>query len=330
MELFSEVYGCYYAVVAEILRSAPLTRAQAEALAAGRGYGESVLQLIPKLLDSRDWPLLEERDGLFHSHLDRLPDLPVTHLERAWLKALLADPRLRLFLSDGQLARLEEALAGVEPLYRQEDIVYFDRFLDGDNYADPGYRRRLQAILAARADGTVLRLTYQAPKTGIHTGDHRPLRLEYSPRDDKFRIYTVKVQEDARHSCHILNLGRIVDLFPSEARYDGAFDVAEWRRRHRCAQPLLLQVTSERNGVERFMLEFSSYEKQSEYDEETGACTVRLWYQWEDETEVLIRLLGFGSVVRVLEPASFVTLMRERVARQAALLGFGPKGTVAP
>ena len=25
MELFSEVYGCYYAVVAEILRSAPLT-----------------------------------------------------------------------------------------------------------------------------------------------------------------------------------------------------------------------------------------------------------------------------------------------------------------
>ena len=39
MELFSEVYGCYYAVVAEILHSAPLTRAQAEELAAGRGYG---------------------------------------------------------------------------------------------------------------------------------------------------------------------------------------------------------------------------------------------------------------------------------------------------
>ena len=83
MELFSEVYGCYYAVVAEILRSAPLTRAQAEELAAGRGYGESVIQLIPKLLGGRDWPLLEERDGLFHSRLDRLPVLPVTHLERA-------------------------------------------------------------------------------------------------------------------------------------------------------------------------------------------------------------------------------------------------------
>ena len=322
MELFSEVYGCYYAVVAEILRSAPLTRAQAEALAAGRGYGESVLQLIPKLLDSRDWPLLEERDGLFLSRLDRLPDLPVTHLERAWLKALLADPRLRLFLSDGQLTRLEEALSGVEPLYRQEDIVYFDRFQDGDDYADPGYRQRFQAILAALESGTVLRLTYQAPKTGIHTGDHLPLRLEYSLRDDKFRLYTVRVQDNARRSCHILNLARIVDLTPSALRYNGTPDVAEWRRR-RCAQPLLLRVTNERNGVERFMLEFSSYEKQSEYDEESGTCTVRLWYQREDETEVLIRLLGFGPVVQVLGPKSFVALMRERVMKQAALLGGG-------
>ena len=323
MELFSEVYGCYYAVVAEILRSAPVTRAQAEALAAGRGYGESVLQLIPKLLDSRDWPLLEERDGLFHSRLDRLPDLPVTHLERSWLKALLADPRLRLFLSDGQLAHLEEALSGVEPLYRQEDIVYFDRVLDGDDYADPGYRQRFQAILAALERGAVLRLTYQAPKTGLHTGDHRPLRLEYSPRDDKFRVYTVKVQDSAFPCCYILNLGRIVDISPSDAQYSGAFDVSEWRRRHRCAQPLLLRVSGERNGVERFMLEFSSYEKQSEYDGETGVCTVRLWYQREDETEVLIRLLGFGPVVQVLGPEPFVALMRERVARQAALLQRG-------
>ena len=323
MELFSEVYGCYYAVVSEILRSAPLTRAQAEALAAGRGYGESVIQLIPKLLNGRDWPLLEERDGLFYSRLDHLPALPVTRLERAWLKALLSDPRLRLFLSDGQLAHLEEALSGVEPLYRQEDIVYFDRFLDGDDYAGPGYRRRFQAILAALEEGTVLHIAYRSPRTGLHTGEYRPMRLEYSPRDDKFRIYAVRLLDGAAQGCHVLNLGRIADLSPSEARYGGAFDVAEWRRRHRCAQPLLLRVSGERNGVERFMLEFSSYEKQSEYDEETGACTVRLWYQQDDEAEVLIRLLGFGPVVRVLGPEPFAALMRARVVRQAALLDSG-------
>ena len=323
MELFSEVYGCYYAVVAEILRSAPLTRTQAEELAAGRGYGESVIQLIPKLLGGQDWPLLEERDGLFHSRLDRLPVLPVTHLERAWLKALLADPRLRLFLSDEQLSHLEKALSGVEPLYRQEDVVYFDRFLDGDDYADPDYRRRFQAILSALREGSLLRIAYQSPWGHTHAGAYKPLRLEYSPRDDKFRIYAVRVRDGRSKGCSILNLGRILDIAPSDEQYGGGFDVAAWRRRHRCAQPLILQVSRERNGVERFMLEFSSYEKQSEYDEETGSCTVRLWYQQEDEIEVLIRLLGFGPVVRVLEPASFVALMQERVSKQAALLAQG-------
>ena len=34
MELFSEVYGCYYQVVAEILRAAPLPRNELDALVA--------------------------------------------------------------------------------------------------------------------------------------------------------------------------------------------------------------------------------------------------------------------------------------------------------
>lgn len=67
------------------------------------------------------------------------------------------------------------------------------------------------------------------------------------------------------------------------------------------------------------MVEFSSYEKQSEYDGETGSCTVTLWYQRDDETEVLIRLLGFGPVVRVLGPKRFMAQMRERVLRQNSL-----------
>ena len=61
MEFFSEVYSCYYQVVADILRAAPLTRRQVEALVGERGYGESTLQLVPKLLDQNAWPLLEER-----------------------------------------------------------------------------------------------------------------------------------------------------------------------------------------------------------------------------------------------------------------------------
>ena len=52
MELFSEVYGCYYAVVSEILRSAPLTRAQAEAQVKGSSGRRNTAPI-----DRRSWAI---------------------------------------------------------------------------------------------------------------------------------------------------------------------------------------------------------------------------------------------------------------------------------
>ena len=81
MELFSELYGLYYRLTADILRKAPLSRQQIQSLVAESGFAESTLQLLPKLLDERAWPLLEEKDGLWHSRLQAPPALPLTHLE---------------------------------------------------------------------------------------------------------------------------------------------------------------------------------------------------------------------------------------------------------
>lgn len=194
MELFSEVYGCYYEVVAAVLRAAPLDRRQIEALVSQRGYGESTLQLIPKLLDEGAWPLLTARDGRYDSRLRTSPTLPLTLLEASWLKALLADARIRLFLSDDSFQHLSKELADVEPLYRQEDFLCFDRYLDGDPYADEDYRRRFQAILAAMRERAALSIAYTPPKGRPNNGQYIPLQLEYSAKDDKFRVFAAKVR----------------------------------------------------------------------------------------------------------------------------------------
>lgn len=323
MELFSEVYGCYYEVVAAVLRAAPLDRRQIEALVSQRGYGESTLQLIPKLLDEGAWPLLTARDGRYDSRLRTSPTLPLTLLEASWLKALLADARIRLFLSDDSFQHLSKELADVEPLYRQEDFLCFDRYLDGDPYADEDYRRRFQAILAAMRERAALSIAYTPPKGRPNNGQYIPLQLEYSAKDDKFRVFAAKVRHGRLRGYFSLNLNRITQIEPSPERYDGPLDVEAWRRSRRCAEPLQILVTDERNGIERFMVEFSSFEKQSEYDADTNACLVKLWYQKDDETEVLIRLLGFGPVVRVLGPARFVRQLRERIDKQMAYLSAG-------
>lgn len=47
---------------------------------------------------------------------------------------------------------------------------------------------------------------------------------------------------------------------------------------------------------------------------------VELWYDEQDETELLIRLLSFGPVIEILGPPHLRKLAGARIKRQAELL----------
>ena len=68
------------------------------------------------------------------------------------------------------------------------------------------------------------------------------------------------------------------------------------------------------------MLEFASYEKHTVRDLETGQYRVELWYDEQDETELLIRLLSFGPVIEILGPQSLREQAKLRIKMQAELI----------
>lgn len=74
-----------------------------------------------------------------------------------------------------------------------------------------------------------------------------------------------------------------------------------------------------RNALERAMLHFSDLEKETERIDDRR-YRITLHYRQGDETEILIRILSFGPVLKVLEPESMVAQVRERLAKQIALL----------
>lgn len=320
MELFSEIYGVYYRIAGEILGKAPVGSGEIQRIVSQSGFGESVLQLIPKLL-SRAWPLLEERDGLWHSRLNHPPRLPVSLLELRWLKAVLADPRARLFLADQEILRLNKLLEQVKPLYDSRRFRYFDRYLDGDPYESGDYIRHFREILAALRNGEVLKITFHSgprePRARRITGDYLPLKLEYSEKDDKFRVHCAHIRS-GRSICHAtINLGRILEIGPSRQQ---CMEPCVWEEA-RCREPVVVEVLPERNAIERFLVEFSAYEKQSVFEGER--CRVSVWYPRADETEVLIRILGFGPAARVLSPEPFLRQIRRRVREQARCISLG-------
>ena len=67
------------------------------------------------------------------------------------------------------------------------------------------------------------------------------------------------------------------------------------------------------------MLHFSDLEKETERIDDRR-YRITLHYRQRDETEILIRILSFGPVLKVVEPESMVSLIRERLTKQMALM----------
>lgn len=321
MELFSEIYGCYYMVLARVLARAHgdgTAQADIEAIIEESGFADTAFHLLPTLI-SGEWPLLVKRDGCFYSSLaSNDTSRPLTALEQAWLKALLADPRLRLFLNDEQIVALGNALSA-EPLFQPDDFHIYDAATDGDAYEDAGYRERFRVILNATKSRMPLYIEYEGGKGRMTRGVYAPWRLNYSAKDDKFRLLAAACFK-TRNRRAILNLSRIRHVaFASIPPTVNAAQVERYFTEQPRQPSFLLRIYPERNALERAMLQFATYQKETEYDEPSNTYLCRIYHDPTEETELLIRVLSFGPTVKALKPAGFVAQLKERIQRQLDL-----------
>ena len=299
--LFSEVYGTYYNVIAQLLRKAvdgELTQKTMLDIIRQKGFEESILT-IPDALESQTWPLITPDYG---TPLEHKPTMPLTTLQKRWLKALLNDPRIKLFDPP------TEGLEDVEPLYPPDTFQYYDRYNDGDPFEDPGYIKRFRCILSAIRQRKWLRIQFVGHNGIPHYWRCIPYKLEYSAKDDKFRLISANNRESLS-----INLGRVEQCFMLEPCRE-----EEYRPKPMKKRKLVLELTDDRNALERAMLHFSHLDKETERIDDTH-YKITLFYEREDETELLIRVLSFGPVLKVVFPDDFIRKLVERLKKQKDL-----------
>ena len=306
-DIFSEVYGTYYNIVADILGKAAsdgLTLEQLKRIVYKDGYEESALELLPALTDER-WLLLtkEIKTPLIHK-----PSMPLTLLQKKWLKALLLDERVRLFFTDDELANEEKALEDVEPLYRPEQFVFFDRFVDGDDYKSVRYRENFRHILQAIKEHAAINASYRTNKDNVIVWTNLvPITLEYSAKDDKFRLQSMA---GARHVT--LNLGKIITVELGEPLEQELPLISASQEK------LVLELVDERHTMMRALMHFSDLAKETEKLDDTHYL-LTVYYDKNDETEMVYRVLSFGPTMKVREPECFVKLLKERLKEQLGI-----------
>lgn len=284
MKLFSEIYSTYYSITEKILKRHTVTKAEITDIIRQNGFSESVLFLEPKLTGEDGYGLLKKEDSIYRSILKKEPHIPLTALEKAWLCAVLSDPRSGLFLDTEQKSQLTELL-GAKKLYQRNFLTCFDQYSDGDDFHDPQYIQHFRDILSA-----------------IHG------------KNNKFRVYVNRYQKRRMVDSGIINLSQVTLTKLTDITPESFLAVTDKKKQAK------IKILNERNAVNRFMLEFAELEKESVFDEDSGECMVSIKYDEQNENEIIIRLLSFGPVVEVLSPYDFRRKIKERVDRQLALM----------
>lgn len=296
--IFSELYSTYYQTVAAILKAAidhPVEATEMRHIVEEHAFGESMLHILPAIEEQR-WQLITP-DG--KTPLQKEPSMPLTLLEKRWLKAIAHDPRIRLF--GDEIFDFPD----VEPLFLPEDILVFDHYADGDDYTDEAYIHHFRLILDAIKHQYPLKITLQNRRENPLVMSVLPHSLEYSEKDDKFRL----IGSSDRYGSTI-NLGRIISCEKCQDSIKGKLTKKTERQRR-----VVFELVDQRKTLERVLLHFAHYEKEAEkLDEKHYRITVV--YDKEDETEMVIRILSFGPMIKVTAPQHFVELIKQRLIRQ--------------
>ncbi len=296
--VFSELYSAYYNAVAKMIQCAQeqrLTREEMYRIAEEKAFGESMLEIIPAIEEEK-WQVIRSD---MTTPLVHKVDMPLTNLQKRWLKAISMDPKMKLF--DADFSFLDD----VEPLFTPDDVVVFDKYLDGDNFEDEGYVARFKMICYAINNKLSLEIKLVNKNGETIKRLLQPQRLEYSKKDDKFRLIARGVQSE-----EIINLQKITHCKIKSERIK-IRGLMHKREQH----SVVFELTDERKALERALLHFAHFKKEAV---QTGSKTYRitLWYDSLDETEMVIRILSFGPFIKVVEPESFVNLIKERLIRQ--------------
>lgn len=295
--IFNEIYSAYYNTVAKIISailSGNTDEKSLDKIVEENAFGESMFSIVPSL-KSEKWQLVNSD---FTTPLNHIPTMPLTLTQKQWLKAISLDPRIKLF--DVKFEGLED----VEPLFTPDDYYIYDKYGDGDPYEDEKYIERFRTILTAMRTKQNIKIEMINRKGNTVYSRCIPERIEYSEKDDKFRLVTsgcrfIKTVNLARITkCKMYSGDTALVSTPDEAKYE----------------TITLKVSEERNTLERSLLHFAHFEKRAEKVDDHYLLHIK--FNCDDEPEIVIRVLSFGPTVEVLGSENFKQLIINKLKSQ--------------
>ena len=324
MELFHEYKNKYFHLVFTILSLAKegITEDEIIKLIQENGYNDYEFidknrstfreKILNKCLnEENNLNLLKEKDGKYYPIIEKEGEIPLkvrfTSLEKQWLKDLIENEKAKILLGEEIVNKLKENLKDVENL-AYGNIQITNRTLPEESIEDKDFREKFFTILKGILESKAIIYTNIDRNGNVYKNQRAiPIRIEYSLRDEKFRVSFYSIEEKRPVMTVMDNLTK-VSLGDKVSRKD----IFSKIKNKYVDKPIILQVKDERSAMERFFMSFSSYERYARVIEK-DVYEIELYYYSFQKEEIIRKIISLGPYVKVKSPENIVETIMERI-----------------
>lgn len=244
--------------------------------------------------------------------------IPLTKIENQWLNNILEHPFAHCFLTVEEIEYLKEKFTDIGLFNINDDIVLTNQAEDVKKfYKKRHYADNLRMIIKAIREKNRVNICGITQRgSSKNYINFAPSYIEYSKKDDRFRIRGVCNKK----RIDTINLERIVSVsFTNETFNQRKIAKTVSKDDKNKEKHLVLFFNDVDNVPGKILSEFSCFKKEcSRWG--NGKFTMVLYYNNNDYKEIIIRLLGYGSLITVFEDTgSVLSELKERLESQLVL-----------
>jgi hypothetical protein len=332
-KLFDEVYSRAYDIYRRVLQDAPQTKGEIKEFVEHHYFSSDLLQ-VQKDNDKDPYELrdifatftatifTQEKSGLQlldNDDLSVLRNVPkdntLTRIEKRWLKTLLSDPFIHLFIDDNTYSKYNQLLSDIQPLFDLNDVEYFDAICSGDDIKNPDYISRFRYIRGAIDLSECIKITYVERSGRELVNTIFPKHIEYSKKNNRFRLICLQQEGPFAGEQSIYNFSQIINVQRAEV----ANPIVE-QAHVTNYKKIICEITDNNNALERATYFFSNYRKKTvRISAEENLFKMTIYYEPREERELLIEVLSFGPTIKVVDSPEFVKLIQDKIKKQFQL-----------
>jgi len=226
--------------------------------------------------------------------------------EAEWLKTMLNDGKIDLFLDKATQQKLNEAFACNTQLYEEKDI-FIQKNTTQQNFADENFQSVFKTILRGIAEKKLVRFGYISRKVNapVTTVTARPLKVYYHGVNDSFQCIVFDAEKKNKPT---MNIERIVNAVIAD---DSAPSLDEHPIDK--IETAEVELRNEKNIPTQCFTLLSDYQKKVIFDDVRNLYKINIQYYEFERQDLFKNLLSLGNYCTILSPEILVKQIKQRL-----------------